>query len=233
MNQPQQPTILLIDDDVELTAMLSDYLRAEGFASKAVHDGETAIRAAGDDGIDAVVLDIMLPGLSGVEVLRRIRQISDLPVIMLTAKGDDVDRVIGLELGADDYVAKPYYPRELVARLRAVLRRHRGRSTEREVSKFHQGNLTIDVDTRLAICGVHELGLTSSEFSLLVQLAQAGSTVLSKDELSRSVLRRRYVAHDRSIDVHISNLRHKLAKYGASVSIETVRGVGYRLALGK
>lgn len=225
-----RPTkVLLVDDDVELTGMLRDYLLAEGFASDAIHDGEASVAAATGGAYDAVILDVMLPRLSGIEALRRIRQVSDVPVIMLTAKGDDVDRVVGLELGADDYVAKPYYPRELVARLRAVLRRHRASPSGATPSLFEIGNMQVNMDTREAICSGRQLELTSSEFSLLAVLLRAGAAIVSKDELSLQVLRRRRAAYDRSIDVHVSNLRQKLTGCGANVAIETVRAVGYRL----
>lgn len=220
--------ILLADDDVELTEMLGEYLSSAGYVCAAVHDGEQAVSAATSGSYDAVILDVMMPRLSGTEALRRIRQVSDVPVIMLTAKGDDVDRVVGLELGADDYVPKPYYPRELVARLRAVLRRQNaGRGPGR--TKFHIANLKVDGDTREARCGQRLLELTSSEFTLLLALLQADAAVVTKDDLSQQVLRRPRVAYDRSIDVHISNARQKLAAGGAKVAIETVRGVGYRL----
>jgi two-component system, OmpR family, response regulator len=220
--------ILLADDDVELSAMLREYLASEGFAVDAVHDGEQAVSAALGGSYDAVILDVMMPRLSGTEALRRIRQLSDVPVIMLTAKGDDVDRVVGLELGADDYVPKPYYPRELVARVRAVLRRQ-GARRDPVRSQFIVGSLELDRDTRQASCGGHVLDLTSSEFLLLLALMQAGAAVVSKDELSQQVLRRPRQTYDRSIDVHVSNLRQKLAGCGAGATIETVRGVGYRL----
>jgi two-component system OmpR family response regulator len=228
MPDSSPPRILLADDDVELTEMLREYLTSAGYVSNAVHDGEQAVSAATSGSYDAVILDVMLPRLSGTEALRRIRQVSDVPVIMLTAKGGDVDRVVGLELGADDYVPKPYYPRELVARLRAVLRRQSaGRNPAR--TQFRIANLQVDRDTREARCGNRLLELTSSEFTLLVALLQADAAVISKDDLSQQVLRRPRQAYDRSIDVHVSNVRQKLAAGGARVAIETVRGVGYRL----
>jgi two-component system, OmpR family, response regulator len=218
----------LADDDVELTAMLREYLTSEGFVIEAVHDGEQAVSAATSGIYDAIILDVMMPSLSGTEALRQIRQVSDVPIIMLTAKGDDIDRVVGLELGADDYVPKPYYPRELVARLRAVLRRQ---GTRRETlrSRFATGGLKLDRETRQVSCADRPLELTASEFSLLLALMAAAGAVVSKDELSQQVLRRAREAYDRSIDVHVSNLRQKLARCGAGATIETVRGVGYRL----
>ncbi len=229
MSPSPNARILLVDDDLELTVMLREYLMGEGFDVEAVHDGEQAVTAATSGAFNAVVLDIMLPHLSGTEALRRIRRTSDVPVIMLTAKGDDVDRVVGLELGADDYVAKPYYPRELVARLRAILRRQAVRPDARLPTLFHLANLHVDSGNRHAVAGERELDLTASEFALLVALLSSGETVVTKDQLSEHVLRRRRAPYDRSIDVHVSNLRQKLVAGGAAVEIQTVRAVGYRL----
>lgn len=221
--------ILLIDDDVELTAMLGDYLQAEGFRIDTVFNGEEAVPAAVSGAYAAVILDIMLPRLSGIEALRLIRQRSDVPVLMLTARGDNIDRVVGLELGADDYVPKPYFPRELVARLRAVLRRNAGRYAPVRCTEFLLGGLHVDVEARKVHAGSRQLDLTSSEFNLLAALLQAGDRVASKDELSLQVLGRPREAYDRSIDVHVSNLRQKLAACRTSVVIETVRSIGYRI----
>ena len=230
MDQSHSANILLVDDDVELTVMLSDYLRAERFAVDVVYDGEDAVSAALSGRYDAVILDIMLPRLSGIEVLRQVRQRNDTPVIMLTAKGDRLDRVIGLELGADDYVPKPCFPRELVARLRAVLRRQTSRraAPRRELTL---GSLRIDLEGRRVRCGDHQPDLTPSEFDLLVALLDAEGRVASKDDLSLQVLGRPRTAYDRSIDVHVSNLRQKLSGCADHLVIVTVRGVGYRLTV--
>lgn len=224
--------VLLVDDDVELTAMLSDYVRAEGFEVDALYNGADAIPAIASGIYDAVILDIMLPRMSGIEVLRLIRQTSDVPILMLTAKGDDIDRVIGLELGADDYMPKPCFPRELVARLRAVLRRRTGQYAADRQTEFRLGTLHVDVAARRVRCGERQLDLTSCEFNLLTALLRAGSRVASKEELSQRVLGRPHEAYDRSIDVHVSNLRQKLAACRAPVVIETVRGIGYRIGTG-
>jgi len=224
-------TILLIDDDIELTAMLSEYLRGEGFAVDALHGGFDGARAATSEKYDAVILDVMLPDVSGMKVLGLIRRNSDVPVIMLTAKGDNIDRVQGLELGADDYVPKPYFPRELVARLRAVLRRRVGSHTQNKRTEFTIGHLHVDVDARRACCAGQDLDLTASEFNLLITLLRAGDRVASKEELSQQVLGRSHAVYDRSIDVHVSNVRQKLARFEASVVLETVRGVGYRITV--
>lgn len=225
--------ILLVDDDADLAAMLREYLEAEGFRVSAVFNGEDGIVAALAGTHDAVILDIMLPKLSGIDVLRRIRRDSTIPVIMLTAKGDNVDRVVGLELGADDYVAKPYYPRELVARLRAVLRRQPAFSAAAESGgggALSCGALEVVVGARRVRWQDATVEITASEFNMLVALLQAGDRVSTKDELSLQVLGRERKSYDRSVDVHVSNLRQKLvAATGGGVEIETVRGVGYRL----
>jgi two-component system OmpR family response regulator len=222
-------SILLVDDDVDLSAMLREYLESEGFEVETVFNGAEGVAHALSGEYDAVVLDVMLPRLSGIEALRQIRQASDLPVLMLTAKGDQVDRVVGLELGADDYVAKPYYPRELVARLRAILRRQAPPAAPRG-STLQSGELVVRVGERRASWQATPIELTATEFNMLAALLRAGDEVRTKDELSLHALGRARQSYDRSVDVHISNLRHKLE--GASngqVGIETVRGVGYRL----
>lgn len=225
--------ILLIDDDAELGAMLREYLAGEGFDLTMVHNGEAGVEAALSGNYSAAILDIMLPRMGGIEVLRRIRQESALPVIMLTAKGDDIDRVIGLEMGADDYVPKPCYPRELVARLRAVLRRSQAApaaGSERQGQELSSGPITLNPAQRRVTCNGQPLDLTASEFNLLEMLLTAGDRVVTKDEMSIQVLGRPREAYDRSIDVHVSNLRQKLhAATSDERWIETVRGVGYRI----
>lgn len=221
--------ILLIDDDLELGEMLCEYLRGEGYATSVVTNGLDGVEAALSGKHAVVILDVMLPGLGGVEVLRRIRQHSQIPVIMLTAKGDQVDRVVGLEMGADDYLPKPCYPRELVARLRAILRR---------AAQGEQGGDQVLTRDRLRLWPAQRraewdgrpLDLTVSEFNLLEVLLAGGDRVLTKDQLSERVLGRRRQPYDRSVDVHVSNLRQKLhALAGEAIVIETVRGVGYHL----
>ena len=230
MAENMAPRILVVDDDVELGVLLSDYLGTEGFQTECLLNGEEAVAAVAMRHYDAVILDIMLPRMSGTEVLRRIRAESQIPVIMLTAKGDDIDRVIGLELGADDYVPKPYFPRELVARLRAVLRRQVAAPAAALPTSFDLGGLHVDVSARRVRHGVRLLDLTLSEFKLLLALLQFGDNVASKEDLSLKVLGRPRAEYDRSVDVHVSNLRQKLvAAQAADIVIETVRGVGYRL----
>jgi two-component system OmpR family response regulator len=220
--------VLVIDDDRALSEMLTQYLAGEGFETTAVHDGAAGVAAACDSRYDAVILDVMLPTLGGIEVLRQIRQSSIVPVIMLTAKGDDIDRVLGLEMGADDYVAKPYYPRELTARLRAVLRRQ---ALDRGAGRLpvRIAELSLDPGAREAAWKGSRLDLTASEFNILEALMRAGDKVSTKDALSLQVLGRAREPYDRSIDVHVSNLRRKLQGAGAGLEIETVRGIGYRL----
>jgi two-component system OmpR family response regulator len=180
---------------------------------------------------DVLILDVMLPQTNGIDLLRRIRRDSEIPIVMLTAKGDEVSRVLGLELGADDYVAKPYYPPELVARLRAVLRRRAHEQPSSGVSPpFRVAGLQVDVLAKRASWENSLLALTATEFRMLVALLQLGDTVATKDHLSLTVLGRNRESYDRSVDVHVGNLRHKLlaASQGA-IEVETVRGFGYRL----
>ena len=225
--------ILLVDDDPALSDMLGEYLAGEGIRTTAAFNGPDGVAAALSGQYDAVILDVMLPGIDGNEVLRRIRQSATpagaVPVIMLTAKGGDVDRVVGLEMGADDYVAKPYFPRELVARLRAVLRRQRDPSPAAAVA-LHMGRLALSPGKREVLWGGAAFELTTTEFDLLEQLMRTGEMVSSKEDLSLKVLGRARESYDRSVDVHVSNLRRKLsAASGAAAEIETIRGVGYRL----
>jgi two-component system OmpR family response regulator len=225
--------VLLIDDDVELSNMLRQYLETEGFRVETNFTGQDLVIPQLTSCFDVLVLDVMLPHVNGIDLLRRIRHDSEIPVVMLTAKGDEVSRVLGLELGADDYVAKPYYPPELVARLRAVLRRRTtGPAASVMKTKFRIGDLQVDVPARRATWGEDLLMLTATEFKMLVELLQSGDTVVTKDHLSLSVLGRNRESYDRSVDVHLGNLRHKLlsASQGA-IEINTVRGFGYRLKL--
>ena len=220
--------VLLVDDDVDLSRMLQLYLENEGFRVALDFNGKLAAAASGV--YDAIILDIMLPTVTGIELLRRIRQDSTIPIIMLTAKGDQVDRVIGLELGADDYMPKPYYPPELVARLRAVLRRRNGeRAGAEEDPELGFSDLKVNTPARRVTWQGAPIQLTTTEFNLLVALLQSGDRVATRDQLSRNVLGRAWESYDRSIDVHANNLRQKLhhASEGA-LEIETVRGVGYR-----
>ena len=222
-------SILIIDDDAELCELVAEYLEDEGFDVDSVHDGVTGVERCLTTEPDLVILDVMLPGLGGFAVLGRIRQASKVPVIMLTARGEEVDRIVGLEMGADDYLPKPFNPRELVARIRAILRRaadtaeHGGESAVVSV-----GDLEIDVGARRVQCSSQEVELTGAEFAVLDTLVRAAGTVVDRNELSRLALGRRSSAFDRSLDVHLSNLRRKLGPLsGGGERIKTVRGVGY------
>ncbi|AHG18918.1 CpxR [Chania multitudinisentens RB-25] len=223
--------ILLVDDDLELGTMLSEYLTAEGFNATLVLTGRAGVAGALSGDYTAMILDIMLPDMSGIDVLREVRKKSRLPIIMLTAKGDNIDRVIGLEMGADDYVPKPCYPRELVARLRAVLRRfeEQPEAIDRD-SVLVFGGLALNPATRISEWQGQTFDLTASEFNLLELLLRAPERVVSKDELSEKGLGRPREAYDRSVDVHISNIRQKLSTLtGNQLGIETVRSIGYRI----
>jgi two-component system, OmpR family, response regulator len=216
--------VLLADDDVELAGMLREYLEREGFAVTAVHDGEAAARLALSGGYQIVVLDVMMPKVDGIEALRQIRQTSRVPVVMLTARGDDVDRIVGLELGADDYVPKPCTPRELVARLRAILRRAQPGANG---GPLEIGALKLWPEKRSVQWRGRELALTSIEFNVLEVLMRNAGRVVSKQEISEQALGRPLARFDRSIDVHLSAIRQKLGD-GARL-IRTVRGLGYHL----
>jgi DNA-binding response OmpR family regulator len=220
--------ILIIDDDVELCALLADFLRLEGFTTHAVHDGKDALSHCEKSDYSAIILDIMLPGMQGLEVLRRLREFSNTPVIMLTARGEDTDRIVGLELGADDYLAKPCNPRELSARLRAILRRVE--ATSAVPSTLTIGATHIDTKNRSATYNNCELNITSAEFNILKILLSHAGQVVDKDKLSEQALGRQLTAYDRSVDVHVSNLRRKLAALGGKSLIISVRGIGYQFA---
>ncbi len=224
--------LLIIDDDSELSEMLAEYLQAEGFDIERVFDGDTGARTALDDNFDAIILDVMMPGLDGFEVLRRVRSHSSVPVIMLTAKGDDVDRIVGLEIGADDYLPKPFNPRELLARLRAILRRSQSINSKpvTDNAELILGKLEIHPASRTAIANGKALDLTSTEFNLLHTLMLQVGTIVSKEMLSTNALGRSLERYDRSIDMHMSNLRKKLSAQGLGSMILTVRGQGYQLS---
>lgn len=226
--QDRTPKILLVDDDADLSAMLCEYLESEGFAVECAINGVDGVARALSGEHDAMILDIMMPRMNGIEVLRELRRTSQLPVLMLTAKGDQVDRVIGLELGADDYLAKPAFPRELVARLRAIMRRTPRK--DQVADPLELGPLLVQVAARRVAWHGAPVELTATEFNLLVLLARAGDDVATKDDLSLQGLGRTRQSYDRSVDVHVSNLRLKLeAASGGAMGVETVRGVGYRL----
>jgi DNA-binding response OmpR family regulator len=219
--------ILLVDDDVELAAMLAEYLTREGFEVVVANDGQAGLEYALTGEFSLVVLDVMMPRKSGIDILNQIRQRSQMPVLMLTAKGDDADRIIGLELGADDYVPKPCTARELCARIRAILRRVETTSTMSD-EPISVGELTIVPQTRLATWGGQALDLTSTEFSLLEVLARNAGQTVSKEDLSTQALGRPLAKFDRSIEVHLSRIREKLGvRADGRSSIQTVYRRGY------
>lgn len=224
-------TILIIDDDRELCALLADFLRLEGFETNAIHNGADAVEHCHQCSYDAIVLDIMLPGLQGLEVLRQLRAFCPTPVLMLTARGEDTDRIVGLEMGADDYLPKPCNPRELAARLRAVLRRSQGSSGADTDAPVQVGLVSLDPQQRSVTCAGDDLQLTSAEFNVLQVLMANAGKVVDKDTLSQQALGRALTAYDRSIDVHVSKIRKKLAAAGGDKPIISIRGVGYQFTI--
>jgi two-component system response regulator CpxR len=218
--------ILVIDDDAELASLLGEFLKREGFETDFAHDGRAGLERALRGGFDLVVLDVMLPGIDGFEVLRRLRPASRVPVVMLTARGEDIDRIVGLELGADDYVPKPFNPRELAARVRAVLRRVEPRP---QSGRIEVNGVVLDPGSREVICDGRKVELTTIEFDILEQLMRAAGRVLSRDQLAEALYNRKSTPFDRAMDMHISHLRKKL-ECGGRVLIKTVRGVGYQFA---
>lgn len=221
--------VLLVDDDPSLSEMLVKYLAGEGIHTSVAYNGADGVMAALSQQFDAMILDVMLPGMDGNEVLRRVRRESAIPIIMLTAKGGDLDRVIGLEMGADDYLAKPYYPPELVARLRAVLRRQRD-VIPLAIAPLNFGELSLSPGKREVSWNGRRFELTTKEFNILECLLRAGEMVSTKEDLSLKILGRMHESYDRSLDVHVSNLRKKLSLASKGlIEIERVRGVGFRL----
>lgn len=220
--------VLLIDDDVRLHELLSTYLEQNGLHVTKAHDGPRGLLALETGTFDVVLLDLMMPGMDGIEVCRRIRQKSTIPVLMLTARGDETDRVVGLEMGADDYIAKPFSPRELLARIKAVLRRAR---PEAEGERIVVGDIVIDVPGRTATAGGVLLDLTGLEFDLLCALARRPGRVVARDALLSEAGRGDVNVGERTVDVHVSHLRQKLGDDPRSPRlIKTVRGIGYVLA---
>lgn len=223
--------ILLIDDDVELCSMLTEYLGKNGFRVRTAHRGDTGLKAALQRPWPLILLDVMLPGMDGFEVLKRIRAESRVNVLLLTARGEDVDRIVGLEIGADDYVPKPFNPRELLARMRAVLRRTAPDTTIQPES-LRVDELELDTAARKALRAEKNLDLTDIEFGLLEALMRSAGKVVDREELSQSVLGREFDPFDRSLDMHVSRLRRKLSDAGAPTDqVKTIRGVGYQLAI--
>ncbi len=225
--------VLIADDDQALCQMLKEYLELESFDVSLAHDGEAALAAVNKSEPDALLLDVMMPKMNGFDVLRELRKYSSVPVLMLTARGDDVDSIVGLELGADDYLGKPASPRVIVARLRALLRRSQlSSTTDSQGGSIEVAGLTINPGTRTARINGEELMLTSSEFNLLLTLAQHAGSVINKAELSEQAMGRSLELFDRSIDMHVSHLRKKLGDGpDGKERIKTIRGIGYQLTL--
>jgi DNA-binding response OmpR family regulator len=221
-------SLLIVDDDVELCALLIERLAEDGFDLSAVHNGIDGLELASNGSYSLVILDVMLPRMGGIDVLKELRARSSVPVLMLTARGDDIDRIIGLEVGADDYLPKPFNPRELVARIKAILRRIEERRTD--LDKFTAGDILVDTALREAYVGDRSLQLTTIEFALLEVLVRNPGRALSREYLTDIALGRRLGAFDRTIDVHISNLRRKLDERRGIQRIKTIRGSGYLLA---
>jgi two-component system response regulator CpxR len=225
MSSVKSIPVLLVDDDVDLCNSLKRLLKMDGFSVRAVHDGDSGVRHALDGQYELVIVDVMLPGGDGRKVLRRIRLTSQVPIIMLTARGDEADRIAGLDGGADDYLPKPFNPRELVARMRAVIRRKNGAAVP---ETLRIGNLQIDCVKRKVIRNGTEVALTGAEFEILLLFVRSAGKVLSRDEIAEAALGRSIGLFDRSIDNHISNLRKKLGICaGETERIRNVRGTGY------
>lgn len=223
--------VLLIDDDKELTGLLVEYLQEEGFNAHAVDDPRVGLEEATSNAYEIVILDVMMPRLNGVDVLQRIRKTSSIPILMLSARGENIDRITGLNLGADDYVSKPCTPAEIVARLRAILRRYsKGGDADQASHSLQAGELVLLLASREAVWKGNLLELTGAEFSLLEVLVRNAGQLVSRSEISRRALGRALTPFDRGVDVHISSIRQKLGlrKDGQSW-IRTVRGQGYQL----
>ena len=218
--------ILIVDKDQQLTALLTAHLTSEGFDVSCAYDGETGLKMALHKSFDAMILEVSLPKLNGFEVLKSIRQHTDIPVVMLTGRHDDIDRLVGFEVGADDYLTKPCNPDELLARLRSILRRTQKTPVHRPMIQHH--NIMVDCSKRFATIDGQTLDLTNTEFNILEMLIKTPGQAFSKEELTEYALGRKFTAYDRSIDVHISNLRNKLGNDPTGETIiKTVRGFGY------
>jgi two-component system response regulator CpxR len=230
-NAAREARVLLVDDDRELCQMLTEYLNAEHFEVKSVHDGGDALEELEAGDFEILILDVMLPSVGGFDVLRTLGASYETPILMLTARGDDVDRIVGLELGADDYLSKPFNPRELVARIRAILRRASNRSGKGNVpDSLGVGAITLNTGTHRVHVAERLIPLTGAEFRVLELLMRSAGQVISRESLTEQALGRKLVAYDRSIDTHISNLRRKLAlEAGQDPEIKNVRGSGYML----
>ena len=222
-------TILVVDDEVRIVQLVRDYLERAGFAVLTAHDGQAALALARIEQPDLIVLDLMLPGMDGLDVCRRLRQVSGVPIIMLTARVEEADRVVGLELGADDYVTKPFSPRELVARVRSTLRRASGQVGP--AALIRAGDVELDTDSLVVSVGGEPVDLTSTEFQLLATLARQPGRIFSREQLLEALHGVAFEGYDRSIDSHVKNIRRKIEPDTRQPRyIQTVYGVGYRFA---
>ena len=228
---PREARVLLVDDDRELCQMLTEYLEAEHFEVKSVHDGSDALDELKVNEFEILILDVMLPSVGGFDVLRTLGASYDTPILMLTARGDDVDRIVGLELGADDYLSKPFNPRELVARIRAILRRATSRAARgAPTDEVAVGPIVLNTSMRQVRIADLPVTLTGAEFRVLELLMRSAGQVISRESMTEQALGRKLVPYDRSIDTHISNLRRKLnLEAGRNPEIKNVRGSGYTL----
>jgi DNA-binding response OmpR family regulator len=227
----REARVLIVDDDRELCQMLTEYLVAEHFDVKSVHDGSDALTELQSNEFEILILDVMLPSVSGFDLLRKLGASYDTPILMLTARGDDVDRIVGLELGADDYLSKPFNPRELVARIRAILRRANNRLTRSGApDELAVGPIVLNTGTHQVHVASKLVALTGAELRVLELLMRSAGQVISRESMTEQALGRKLVAYDRSIDTHISNLRRKLElEAGRNPEIKNVRGAGYTL----
>lgn len=219
--------VLVIDDDTELTQLLRDYLESNEFSVTTSHDGKEGLSQATEADYDVILLDVMLPSMDGFEVLQKLRQTKSTPVIMLTAKGEDFDRIYGLEVGADDYIPKPFNHRELLARVKAMVRRVDLLTQPSDNGKICFEEIVVNTHSRTVLVAGHALNLTGTEYEILQLLLKEPGSIVSKESISQDVLGRRLAQYDRSIDMHVSNLRKKIAEYTPSERIKTVRGAGY------
>jgi two-component system response regulator CpxR len=221
--------VLIVDDDIELCELVTEYITSEGFQVATAADGPRGLERALTGDYALVVLDIMLPGMNGLDVLRKLRAHSRVPVLILTARGDDVDRIVGLEIGADDYLAKPFNPRELLARIRAILRRTQAPPVgEPGSEKITVADVDIDPAARVVHRNGEPVELTSVEFSLLEILLRSAGQVVTREQIAQEVLGRQFFPYDRSVDMHVSKLRRKLGDAaGGGDRIKTIRGIGY------
>ncbi len=230
MEETSRPRLLIVDDDRKLAALMSDYLTPMGYDVEVRHNGIDGLAEALATPYQAVILDVMMPGMDGISVLRELRAKSDVPVLMLTALGDEADRIVGLEMGADDYLPKTFSSRELLARLRAVIRRTRKEPISDTPRELTAGPLRLCEETHTAVLGDQALDLTAQEFAILTALMKSKGRVKSRERLIEEVSERRFDVFDRSIDVHVSSLRKKLGDDARDpLFIRTIRGVGYTL----